>query len=84
MPWAGRVHARMAVSPSAVHGRGAPGVHSSNTPPSTSIYNDNDEIWIGSEDWLEWVVYVEWKEWDQLNKRLKEAKENAAIENCPP
>jgi hypothetical protein len=49
----------------AAQGRGAPGVQSSNTPPSTSIYNDNCEIWIGSEDWLEWVIYVEWQDWEE-------------------
>jgi len=56
------------------------GVHSSNTPPSSS----KNENWIGAEDWLEWVLYVQWTDWDNLNDRLKRAKEDAAIEGAPP
>lgn len=63
--------------------RGAPGVHSSNTPPSTSKKIEIEK-WTGAEDWLEWVLYIEWNKWDRLNKQLKDAKETAAMENCPP
>ena len=60
------------------------GVKSSNTPPPSS---KNDEIrnWIGAEDWLQYCLYVEWgKGWEDLNKRLKRAKEDAAVEGAPP
>jgi hypothetical protein len=60
------------------------GVHSSNTPPSSSKLDEIDS-WIGAEDWLEWVLYVDWTGiWQELNKRLKKAKELAACESCPP
>jgi hypothetical protein len=61
----------------------AAGVHSGNTPPSTS---KSDEIrhWIGAEDWLEWCLYVQWTDWAQLNRRFKLAKEDAAVDGTPP
>ncbi len=60
----------------------AAGVHSSNTPPSSSNLDEIDS-WIGAEDWLEWVLYVQWTDWKNLNDRLKRAKEDAAIEGAP-
>ena len=42
-------------SPATAQRREAPGVHSSNTPPSSSK-NIEIEKWTGAEDWLEWVL----------------------------
>jgi len=61
----------------------AAGVQLSNTPPSSSKLDEIDS-WIGAEDWLEWSLYIEWQEWEKLNKRLKKAKEYAAMEGAPP
>ncbi|HSQ42902.1 MAG TPA: hypothetical protein VLM37_11535, partial [Fibrobacteraceae bacterium] len=65
--------------------REAPGVNSSNTPPQSSKNNIIDEYqWIAAEDWFEWALYVDWgTSWPKLSQQLSEAKEMAAIENCP-
>lgn len=72
-------------SSAAVQRRGAPRVHSSNTPPQSSNNNINHEHkWIAAEDWLEWSLYIDWgTNWPKLNRQLSEAKEHASIENCP-
>jgi hypothetical protein len=62
---------------------GATGVHSSNTPPSSSTL-DEIKKWSGAEDWLEVCLYINWTNWRKLNKRLKSAKEDAAVEGAPP
>ena len=60
------------------------GVKLSNTPPPSSK-NDEIENWIGAEDWFQYSLYVQWdKNWPELNKRLKRAKEDAAVEGAPP
>ena len=60
------------------------GVNSSNTPPQSSKNNKIDLPWIAAEDWFEWALYVDWESnWPKLNRKLSEAKEYAAIANCP-
>jgi hypothetical protein len=61
----------------------AAGVQSSNTPPSSSKLDEIDS-WVAAEDWLEVCLYINWTGWDKLNKRLKIAKEDAAVEGAPP
>ena len=60
------------------------GVQLSNTPPPSSK-NDEMNNWVGAEDWFQYSLYVQWdKNWPELNKRLKRAKEDAAVEGAPP
>lgn len=58
------------------------GVHSGNTPPSSSKLDDFKN-WIGAEDWFEVNFYVNWKNWNELKSRLDKAKENALVKDAP-